>query len=94
MEPSVSLRSTIRDKSTVPCGLASRCRAPLVGVLPGEGRRLRETTTRPRILGGRLRTWQSEREGDGGTKGRPTARLIHLRVGPCLFLTNIYCRPF
>ena len=32
MEPSVSLRSTIRDKGTVPCGLASRCCAPLVGV--------------------------------------------------------------
>ena len=31
--------------------------------------------------------------GRWGTKGRPTARLIHLRVGPCLFLTNIYCQP-
>ena len=31
--------------------------------------------------------------GRWGTKGLPTARLIHLPVGPCLFLTNIYCQP-
>ena len=31
--------------------------------------------------------------GGWGMKVRRSARLIHRRVGPYLFLTNIYCQP-
>ena len=39
------------------------------------------------------RVHDGRRKGGWGMKVRRSAHLIHRRVGPCLFLTNIYCQP-